>query len=137
MKKIVVLLTLAVLLCAPLFAEVQAGKKIVVNISEIRPCVFMEDGKPTGFSIDLWELVSKEIGLDCEYKVTTFGETKENLRKGTVDVVVAGMTITHEREKEWDFSLPELDSGQSIVVPQDEVIGGMKKFWKDFCLQGD
>ncbi|WP_297518901.1 basic amino acid ABC transporter substrate-binding protein [Thermococcus sp.] len=75
------------------------------------------NGQITGFDIDLIKLVAKKMGYDrVEIKDMDFDSLIPALQAGKVDVVIAGMTITPEREKVVDFSIPYWEADQAVLV---------------------
>ncbi len=97
----------------PLFAD-----HIVVVVKPVPPFVINDNGKLSGYSIDLWNEVAKEAGWnDVEMKVvTTVPEMIDALKSGQADVAVGALSITAERAKVIDFSHPFYDSGLDIMV---------------------
>jgi polar amino acid transport system substrate-binding protein len=108
------------------------GRKIRVAIKPFEPLVFIDkDGTPSGFSIDLWNEIAADIGLDYEWvHATTVGEQIESLQKGEVEAAMAGISMTPEREKIVDFSYPYFNSGLKIMIPASSF-----KFSLDHFLQ--
>ncbi len=63
------------------------------NVSE-------ESRKPKGFSIDLWNRISKDLGFKTKY--IYFNSTTELIdatKSGEVDAGISAITITSDREK--------------------------------------
>lgn len=94
----------------------QAGELRVVT-KPIEPFVFTDGPQPRGFSIDLWRAVAAEAGLAYEFIVVdTVTQTLDALEAGEADVAIAAITITEERERTFDFSLPYYRSGLGILT---------------------
>ncbi len=75
------------------------------------------NGQITGFDISLIKLIAKKMGYDkVEVKDMDFDSLIPALQTGKVDVVIAGMTITQEREKVVDFSIPYWEADQAVLV---------------------
>ncbi len=75
-----------------------------------------------GFDVDLANALAKEMGLTVNFTSQTFDTLIPQLKAGgTFDVIMSGMTITAEREKEITFSTPYIDSNQSIAVVKGKV----------------
>ncbi len=73
-----------------------------------------------GFDIDLIKMIAEKIGYDkVEIKDMEFDSLIPALQAGTIDVAIAGMTITEEREKIVDFSKPYWHADQAVVVRKD------------------
>ncbi len=82
------------------------------------PFSMVENGKDTGFSLDLWDALAKALGLETEIvRTETFGEMLDLVRTGQVDAAAANISITSSREAEMDFSQPIFDAGLQIMVP--------------------
>jgi polar amino acid transport system substrate-binding protein len=109
-------------LIAAVFSLVSAAalraEHIVVVVKPVAPFVMDDNGKLTGYSIDLWTEVAHEAGwTDFEFKkVATVPEMIAALKSGQADVGVGALSITSERAKEIDFSHPFYDSGLDIMV---------------------
>lgn len=94
-----------------------AQQKIRVVTKPIEPFSFTQNGKLVGFSIDLWEALAKEAGLQFELRnVDTVPQMLEALKAKQADVAIAAISITSERHAMMDFSQPYYDSGLQILV---------------------
>jgi ABC-type amino acid transport substrate-binding protein len=99
--------------------EAAAPLHLRVATKRFKPFVFIEDGELTGFSIELWEQIADEIGVEFEWVeapsvaelLATIGENP------TADVATAGITITAAREDAFDFSHPFFHTGLQVLVP--------------------
>ena len=94
------------------------AEHIIVIVKPVAPFVMDDNGKLSGYSIDLWNQVAHEAGwTDFEFKkVATVPEMIAALKSGQGDVGVGALSITSERAKEIDFSHPFYDSGLDILV---------------------
>ncbi|WP_123630633.1 transporter substrate-binding domain-containing protein [Salinisphaera orenii] len=82
------------------------------------PFVFTaEDGSFSGISITLWEVVAESLGVDYDYRPRELRELFSGLEDGTLDISVAALTVTAERERRVDFSYPFYSTGLAIAVP--------------------
>jgi polar amino acid transport system substrate-binding protein len=73
----------------------------------------------TGLDIDLMTAIAQSLGATAEfipYQGTDFNGIFDALNAGEYDCVVAGTTVTPEREKKALFVPPYLVSGQSLAV---------------------
>ena len=81
------------------------------------PFVMQEDGKPTGFSIDLWNAVAARLGRPTTISlVPDTASAFDALRTGRADVVVTGHFYTPERDREFDFTYSIMNAGQQVMV---------------------
>jgi polar amino acid transport system substrate-binding protein len=92
-----------------------------VGIKPLEPFVFIdEDGTPSGFSIDLWKAIAADLGIQYEWiPATTVNELIDDLQSGRIDVAIAGISMTPERESLVDFTYPYFESGLQIMVPEN------------------
>lgn len=97
---------------------VSSQTQVKLGVKPLEPFVNVKDGQTTGFSLDLWNSIAKDINI-------TTTETKvypnvNTLIDGVVnkqsDVGIAGVSITAEREDKIDFSYPMFRSGLSILT---------------------
>ncbi len=98
------------------------GRPLRVVTAPIAPFVFNDQGRLTGFSVDLWNAVARRAGLEFSW---TLGPSLTDLlgavQRGDADVAIAAIAITPPREELVDFSHPYLNSGLQIMVrAQDE-----------------
>jgi glutamine transport system substrate-binding protein len=75
-----------------------------------------ETGEMIGFDMDIIREVGKRAGFDIDLNTMDFNGIIPALQTGNVDIAIAGITITEEREKIVDFSDPYYDSGLRILV---------------------
>ncbi|PMP85396.1 MAG: adhesin, partial [Thermodesulfobium narugense] len=85
-------------------------------------------GKVEGFEIDIAHEMAKKI-LGNPDKVNLIAVTPKTrgplLDNGEVDMVIATFTITPEREKSFNFSIPYFTDGVALLVKKDS---GIKSF---------
>jgi len=82
-----------------------------------------EDGRPTGFNVELLLSVCEVMGMTCEVELGPWQEVREKLERGDIDVIT-GMYHSGEREKKVDFSVPHSVVHHSIFVRRGSDIGG-------------
>lgn len=75
-----------------------------------------ETGKMEGFDIDLVKAVAEEVGFKVEFKTMNFDGLIAGMQSGKWPMAVAGISITEERDKTIDFSIPYYDSGLILMV---------------------
>ncbi|HXG50300.1 MAG TPA: transporter substrate-binding domain-containing protein [candidate division Zixibacteria bacterium] len=102
---------------ATAFAQ-PAREKLRVATRPVKPFVLQDGGKLTGFSIELWEEIARQLNVRSDFVVKpTVRELLEAVRSGEADLGIAAISITAEREMRWDFSHPMFDAGLQILVP--------------------
>lgn len=76
-----------------------------------------ESGEMVGFDMDILREVALRAGFDYKLQTMSFNGIIPALQTGSVDIALAGITITDMREKIVDFSDPYYDSGLRLLVP--------------------
>ena len=97
---------------------------VVATDTAFVPFELKEGDKYVGFDIDLWDAIATEIGVTYELRPMDFSGIIPALQTGQVDVALAGITITEERQAVIDFSDGYYDSGLLLMVPTDSDITG-------------
>ncbi len=91
-----------------------------VVTKRLEPFVFLNDGRFSGFSIDLWKAISDELNLEYEiYAVNSVAKLLDDVSRGVADVGISGIDITARREQSLDFSHSMFESGLQIMVAQN------------------
>ncbi len=106
-----------IILCS--VGAVQAKELVVAVDANFMPFEFKVDGKLTGFDVELFDAIAKDIGLDYKWQTMDFNGIIPALQSRSVDAAIAGITIKSEREEVVDFSHPYYDSGLIILVKAD------------------
>ena len=101
----------------PTFAK---DLKITVATDATWPPMEMVDAnkKIVGFDIDYLTAVAKEAGFKVEFKNTAWDGIFAGIAVGKYDAIISSVTITDERKKNMDFSLPYINAGQVLIVPK-------------------
>lgn len=87
------------------------------------PFEFENDkGERVGIDVELLDAIAKDQGFKYELSALGFDASLTALEAGQVDGVIAGMSITEERELKFDFSEPYFDSGVVCAVKDDSDI---------------
>ena len=110
------------------FTAVQAtGRpKIIVGGDQANPPYeFIENGKPTGFNIELIRAVSEALGFDVEFRLGPWSKVRQELEQGKIDAL-AGMYYSPLRSKRLDFSLPHTMVTPAIFVRQGSPIQSLE-----------
>lgn len=87
-----------------------------VAIANVAPFVLPQGGEPQGFSIDIWNEVARRMRVDFAWRRMARAGLLPAVSHGDVDVAIAAITMTPERENAVDFSIPYFDSGLQIMV---------------------
>ncbi|MEN0066371.1 MAG: transporter substrate-binding domain-containing protein [Myxococcota bacterium] len=98
--------------------EVPESSELSVAVSPFSPFVQLDAGAaPKGFSIDLFEAVAREEGLQFRYvPYANVSEKLAAVASGQADLAIGGISVTLQREREVDFTLPTFRTGLDILV---------------------
>ena len=81
------------------------------------PYNFINDaGEVDGFERELGDELCKRAGLTCEWVVNDWDSIIPNLVSGNYDTIIAGMSITDERDEVIDFTQNYTPPSPSIFV---------------------
>lgn len=93
-----------------------ATPEIRVAVVIAPPIVMEQNGSLTGFSIDLWNAMAKQLKVKTIYQIKPdYSAVEKALRSNDTDLTVAA-TLTSARDEVFDFSLPTLETGLQIMV---------------------
>jgi polar amino acid transport system substrate-binding protein len=74
------------------------------------------DGIWTGISVELWRHLAEQLRLRYRFEETTQEGLLKGLANGTLDASGGALTVTAERLREVDFSLPYFVTGLGVAV---------------------
>lgn len=112
--RLLTLLLLASL--APLASAAQDPPVLRVGTKEAPPFAMRDGDSWRGLSIDLWNQVAAELGYETEYVELGLEEMLDGVSAGEVDLAVAALTISPEREERMDFTHALHTSGLGIAA---------------------
>lgn len=114
----------AILLAATVLIQSAAAETLTVTTVDRRPFSMVEDGKETGFSIELFQALAKSLGWDFQVKrMDTFADMLTEVEQYRADLAIANISITSAREVMMDFSQPIFEAGLQIMVPAGQTTG--------------
>jgi polar amino acid transport system substrate-binding protein len=90
----------------------------------VPPLVVEQNGKLTGFSIDLWDAIGARLETKTVYDVQPdVAALLATVKESRADAGISAVSITAERYQDVDFSQPMLGAGQQILVRGDATSG--------------
>ena len=109
------------------FGQNLKNDHLIVGTKIAEPFV-ISDGNSgySGIAVDLWIRIAAELNLTYEFREYDLEGLLEAASNGKIDVAVAPLTITSEREKQLDFTQPFFITGLSIATPAKEEGGFIK-----------
>jgi len=106
-----------VLILCLLFSSPAAAQKLVVGTKPSPPFAMKaDDGTWTGISIELWKQLATELGVTYEIVEYDLPGLLAAVQHHEVDIAVASLTVTADREATLDFTHPIYSTGLSIAT---------------------
>lgn len=126
MKKMLAVL-LATVLCVSVFTacgdsaqstDTNAKTTLVAGTNaEFPPFEYVDDnGQPDGFDVALIKAIGEKLGMEVQMENMEFDSLITAIGS-KIDVAIAGMTVTEERQQAVDFSDSYYDAVQYVIVP--------------------
>ena len=95
-------------------------KEFVIGTKVAKPFAMKDkDGRWYGISIELWEIIARKLDINFTWKEHNLKTLLDGVESGALDVGIAAITITSDREKRFDFSHSYYSTGLSIAVPKN------------------
>lgn len=101
-----------------LLAETKDEIRVVA--AEYKPFVFLEDGRLTGFDIDLLDIICRTNRLSYSVHLVSFQDALNMLREGKADIGIGAIYVTKAREKFVNFTTAYLRTGLVYVIRADD-----------------
>lgn len=115
------LLLLAVCALFLLSGQALAAGKIVNGIdANFPPFAFIDKtGKPSGFDVDAMDWIAKDLGMEVVHVPIEWDGIVTSLVTKKIDIIASGMSISPERAKQVNFTIPYWIIKQVFVVKKD------------------
>jgi octopine/nopaline transport system substrate-binding protein len=109
----------AALALTPAYAK--EWKTVVIGMEGGYPPWNLTDssGKIVGFEVDLANDLCKRAGVECKIIAQDWDGMIPGLKAGKFDVIMDGMSITEDRQKEIDFSKPYANPPAAFMAAKD------------------
>ena len=86
-----------------------------------------EQKKITGFDIDLLDKLSEYLGFEYELYPMNMKKLEQKIKNKELDLAIAGISITDERQREFSFTDTYYETYLQIVVRKDSQITDRKE----------
>ena len=105
------------------------GKKLRVSIDSTRkPFVYMYEGEPVGFEVEVLYLFCQKYGYTIELSDISFASSLAGLAVGKYDLVCGGLYMTPERKESVNFSDPYMNADVVMAYYEKD---GMESFFSN------
>lgn len=124
MKKITLTLLVFLVFAAPALARTI----VVAQDATWPPMEFMSaDKEIVGFDTDYMRAVAKEAGFEVTFKNVAWDGIFAGLEGGQYDAVCSSVTITQDRKRAMDFSIPYFTVRQALIVPKSSAAKALEE----------
>jgi len=123
--KLILFMLFFFFICSNIYAE---NKKIIKVRSDHNypPYEFLNNGRPSGFNIDLIKAVAEVMELNLDIELGPWNEVREELEEGKIDII-AGMYFSDERNMLFDFSVPHTMVSSGLFVRENSEISSFEE----------
>ena len=129
MKKLILSTALLALTAGTALADSHGGVVRMGTEGAYPPYNFInDDGDVDGFERDLGDELCARAGLTCEWVTNEWDSIIPNLTSGNYDTIIAGMSITDERDEIIDFTqdyYPPTASAYAALSEDADIAGGV------------
>lgn len=87
--------------------------------AQFKPFNFEQDGKPTGFDVELGEEIARRLGMEPQAIKEPYGTLLEGVKGKKYDAVISSVSVTPQRADEVAFTIPYYRTGAQLFVKAD------------------
>ena len=102
-----------------LYLEAEGQTYDIGTDLSFEPFIISEDGELSGIDIELMQAIADEMGFSVEWHPLGFALAFSAMDHEMVDAVMAGASITEERERKYDFSNGYYECSIAVAVSPD------------------
>ncbi|WP_095109160.1 transporter substrate-binding domain-containing protein [Pseudomonas sp. Irchel 3E20] len=84
------------------------------------PFNFKDDGKLTGFEVELGQLLANELDVRADFVVTDANDLLPGVESGKYDIALNHIALTPQLKDRFDFSEPYSYSNAQLIVREEE-----------------
>lgn len=118
--------------------QIKKRGKIVLLAENSTVSYFIYRGKKMGYEYELIKEYAEHLGVELEViMIDDLDKIEELLNNGDADLVACNYTVTQERAKKFNFSVPHSRSAQVLVQRRPDNWGKMKKRYLDTAVIRD
>ena len=117
-----IFLSLSLFFCA---CDSEREKQLImVTEATFPPYEFRDSERVVGIDPEIMQIVADTIGRQLVIQDMSFDSVITAVSTGKADVAASGITVTEERRRQVDFSVPYIEAKQVIIVPAASTITG-------------
>lgn len=125
-----ILILLLFLLLAVGCKEEQNKKLVMATNATFPPYEYLAEGKVTGIDPEIIRTIAEKLGYELDIQDMAFDSVIAAVQTGKADIAASGITVTEERKKQVNFTIPYVVTEQVIIVRKDSEIKDAKDLLK-------
>lgn len=79
-----------------------------------------QNGKLTGFDVELMDIIAKKSGMKVSYRATSLESVFDAVNNEYVDAAICSLSVTPERQKSVNFTKPYIEKGGLALLSKQE-----------------
>lgn len=99
--------------------------------AEFPPYEFYENNQIVGIDAEIAGRIAEKLGMTLEIEDMDFESIVAAVESGTIDMGLAGMTVTEDRQKSVNFTASYATGVQVIIVPEGSDITGVDDLFEE------
>ncbi len=124
LKKLCTLLLLLSMALLTGCGKEERPKLIMVTNAEFPPYEYIQNQEIDGIDPAIIRRIAEKLGYDLEIHNMNFDSVIAAVQTGKGDIAASGITVTEDRKKKVNFTLPYVISEQVIIVSKTSAITG-------------
>ena len=97
------------------------GTLVMATNAYFKPYEYYEGGSIIGIDADIAQAIADYLGMNLKIEDMEFDSIITAVSSGKADFGISGITVTEERLKNIDFSIPYTTSSQVVIVRNNDV----------------
>ena len=103
-----------------------AKKLVMATNATFPPYEYVKNSRIDGIDPCIIRTVCERLGYELEIRDMSFDSVIAAVQSGKADIAASGITVTAERKKQVNFTIPYVIAKQVIIVPKDSKITSSK-----------
>ena len=98
---------------------IDKSKLSIAIASDYPPFESFKSVQPVGLDVDISYQICHDLGLGIAFNNCEFSDVLNRVKENKNDIAISGITITDDRQNEYDFSVPYFQDSKCAVVLKD------------------
>jgi polar amino acid transport system substrate-binding protein len=106
--------------------EVVAKSEYIAGVeATFPPWAYVEEGEFKGIAVDAIRAIAESEGINLEYQEMPWPSLIPALADGKIDLVITAVSVTEERAKVLDYTIPWWEINRVVLVKEDSLLDGV------------